>query len=682
MLRNLTMNFKFFKLIAFALLIFFYLNLNLFSSEKAWEEIKINLEKIPAFYHAVEPVDIDSDGDTDLFFGNWKGFITCFENKGTLESPLFKLRSRGVEKKNSYFNIFTLNKSVPRFIDIDNDKDLDLFIGNNSGNIAFYKNIGRIGKPDFKKINSGKTKDESYFNINLNLAAAPYFFDIDNDNDYDLFAGNGMGFIAFYKNTGSPSSPEFSRVYGGKNKKDSFAGVQANYYAVPVFADIDNNGIYDLFVGDYTGAIHHYKNISSSEKYKFKLITKKFAGIDSGGDAAPVFADINNDGMDELIVGNNEGRITFYKSPFFREIVSSFLKEKDGDALLKKKSTSFASALMHRAEELIDNKEYIEALNVINKLRETTETTKELEKIARNGLKKIHNKFKGDSLLFSEAEPYFIKAVQYYIKGEYEKSIGPFSEVLYIVPNNKLSLKYKKRAQQKIKYMENETQAKGAYNKALSSYMKNDINNAYKYIKKAKELNPENSAYLERFTQYSNEHFSKINKEYYDKNFSVAEKLISGKKYKKAIIILSGLKDRFPDDKKVNDLMAWCRKRSSATQRASNKKMKEKYLKAGDKYFNKNDFKNANKNYQAALKYAPHDNRIKKKIELSRLNQEKKEKRILRPEAVKEYFQEGMKFYSMGQYEKAIFQWKKVLELDPAHVMAKKNIQKAGEMIK
>jgi len=36
----------------------------------------------------------------------------------------------------------------------------------------------------------------------------------------------------------------------------------------------------------------------------------------------------------------------------------------------------------------------------------------------------------------------------------------------------------------------------------------------------------------------------------------------------------------------------------------------------------------------------------------------------------------------MGQYQKAIFEWKKVLELDPNHVMAKNNIKKAKQMVK
>ena len=49
---------------------------------------------------------------------------------------------------------------------------------------------------------------------------------------------------------------------------------------------------------------------------------------------------------------------------------------------------------------------------------------------------------------------------------------------------------------------------------------------------------------------------------------------------------------------------------------------------------------------------------------------------------IKSHYQKGLKFYSMGQYEKAIMEWEKVLELAPTHKMALKNIEKAKKMMK
>ncbi len=201
------------------------------------------------------------------------------------------------------------------------------------------------------------------------------------------------------------------------------------------------------------------------------------------------------------------------------------------------------------------------------------------------------------------------------------------------------------------------------------------------YIKKARELNPE-STYADTFTEYSNEYFLKINMEFYSRNMSAAEKLISAKEYSDAFRVLLLLEKKFPDDKKANNLMALCRKRISAKRRAVDNKMKERYLKIGDEYYNKSDFIKAIKNYLTALIYGPHDEQIKKKLESARVKSDMKKKRVLNPKAVKAHFQKGMKYYSMGQYKKAIFEWKKVLELDPQHVMARKNIERASELIK
>ena len=337
--------------------------------------------------------------------------------------------------------------------------------------------------------------------------------------------------------------------------------------------------------------------------------------------------------------------------------------------------------LENKIEELMNKEDYIEALNMINKLPGSYQQKKELEKKVNNKLKKIYIKFSRDSLLFRQVEPYFKKAVEYYAEDKYEKSVDQFDRVLHTAPCHKRSLIYRKRALQRIKYREDMKQAEQYLNKALSSHSRRDILDAYNYIKKARELNPE-STYADTFTEYSNEYFLKINMEFYSRNMSAAEKLISAKEYSDAFRVLLLLEKKFPDDKKANNLMALCRKRISAERRAVDNKMKERYLKIGDEYYNKSDFIKAIKNYLTALIYGPHDEQIKKKLESARVKSDMKKKRVLNPKAVKAHFQKGMKYYSMGQYKKAIFEWKKVLELDPQHVMARKNIERASELIK
>jgi len=644
------------------------------ASSAKYQSLDLGLQKIPAKYIAIESADIDFDGDMDIFIGTWDGFISYYKNIGNPESFQYKLISAGSRCENSYSYIYTLNKSIPRFIDIDNDNDLDLFIGNNTGNIAFYRNDGNFSHPEFIKIKSGDTKQNSFFNINVSMASAPFFIDIDNDDDYDLFIGNAFGNIAFYKNKGNPESPQYVCINSGKTKENSFQQIQSDLYTVPVFTDIDNDEKPDLFLGDINGRIIYYKNIGSKEKIKFKHITDNFQNINTKGDSAPCFADLNNDGIYELIIGNNNGDIFCFTSTNPRL---------DKKIIAKKKiAVTNHEPNYDKIKYFLQKKDYIEALNLINSLPEKTKKSRYLRKIAKKNLKKILQQNHNSSLLFKEIASDFKEAVNQYIKGEYKRSLKLFNKVLYILPNHKLSLTYKSRAKQKLQYKENENQAKQYYKKAVSSYKSNDLTGAYNAIKQAKILNPENKKYCQTYTKYSNDYNKAANNEFYKKNLQKVKKLISNKKYKEAYRILLKLKVKFPEDTEISGLIKKCHKNSIALRKTYNNKMKEEYLKKGDDFFNKNDFKNALTQYKKALKYDPKDSNLIEKIQQSKNKIEKKEKRILDPKAVKKHFQEGMKFYSIGQYKKAIFEWEKVLELDPQHVMAKKNIEKARSMVK
>lgn len=152
------------------------------------------------------------------------------------------------------------------------------------------------------------------------------------------------------------------------------------------------------------------------------------------------------------------------------------------------------------------------------------------------------------------------------------------------------------------------------------------------------------------------------------------------KKYEEALKILSGLKIAHPDDARVNNLIEICGKRSQKLKALYQKEMRDKYTKQGDAAFEKNDFENALVQYGMAVRYGAGED-VKERIRQARVNLAKKEKRALDPEAVKKHFQEGTKFYSLGQYEQAIAEWNKVLELDPRHVMARQNIEKAKKML-
>jgi hypothetical protein len=133
-------------------------------------------------------VDIDNDGDKDLFIGATNGRIFFYENTGTVSNFNFVFRT------NFYNSIDVGDESVPKFFDIDDDDDYDLFIGMREGKISFYRNDGNSQVPNFI------FQTSEYKNLNVQQYACPEFVDIDNDTDPDLFAGNNKGGIFYFEN--------------------------------------------------------------------------------------------------------------------------------------------------------------------------------------------------------------------------------------------------------------------------------------------------------------------------------------------------------------------------------------------------------------------------------------------------------------------------------------------------
>lgn len=136
-------------------------------------------------------VDIDDDGDFDLFTGQLDGNILFFRNVGTRFNASWA---------NSLFNPFGLSdvgsRSKPAFCDIDKDGDHDLFVGNENGDLIFFRNIGTKTNPSFA------TPITNPFGLtNIGTNSTPSFADIDNDGKEDLFVGSGLGNIYYFRNT-------------------------------------------------------------------------------------------------------------------------------------------------------------------------------------------------------------------------------------------------------------------------------------------------------------------------------------------------------------------------------------------------------------------------------------------------------------------------------------------------
>ena len=251
--------------------------------------------------------DINGDGKHDLFIGEYYGTIFWYKNDGTVNAPVWT--PMGQLKDASGNTIDVGYNSVPVFADMTGDGKLDLFVGEYYGTISWYKNDGTAGAPVWTSM--GQLKDASGNAIDVGYGSSPVFEDMTGDGKLDLIIGE-YGTIYWYKNDGTASDPVWTSM--GQLKDASGNNVTAGYYCRPVFEDVDGDGKKDLFIGESSGYLWYFKNFGTTSSPLWTLMASKYGAVAVSNYAVPEFADIDGDGDLDLFVGANDGTTSFYRN--------------------------------------------------------------------------------------------------------------------------------------------------------------------------------------------------------------------------------------------------------------------------------------------------------------------------------------------------------------------------------
>ncbi len=273
-------------------------------------------------------LDYDADGLLDLVVGNNTFYapfgdqiprIYLFRNVGTATSPSFEL----VDEDFMNFSDFYTGQHyapAPTFGDLDNDGDLDVLIGENSGGLYYGENTGGAGNPVvFNSLQFG------YMDIDQGQASIPQIVDLNRDGLPDIVMGERNATMTYFQNEGTPESPLFvpnetATVASGNNivvlgqfevKEDHPLVVTG--YAAPCILDF--NGEYHMFVGSESGQIYYANGIDEDNLGgAFNVVTDDFGKMRDGWYVHPAIADINNDGELDMVLGNHRGGLTAYKT--------------------------------------------------------------------------------------------------------------------------------------------------------------------------------------------------------------------------------------------------------------------------------------------------------------------------------------------------------------------------------
>jgi len=136
---------------------------------------------------------------------------------------------------------------------------------------------------------AGKNWQPAHYDHGSGLAVA----DVDNDGLSDLFFVNQLGGNQLWRNLGQGRFENITATAGVDMKETVCVGAS--------FADIDNDGLSDIFVTTVKFGNVLFKNLGGG---KFQNITKESGLEYTGHSSGAVFFDFNKDGLLDLFVAN------------------------------------------------------------------------------------------------------------------------------------------------------------------------------------------------------------------------------------------------------------------------------------------------------------------------------------------------------------------------------------------
>jgi FG-GAP-like repeat len=279
--------------------------------------------------------DVSGKGTLDLFWGDFfEAGLLQIENTGTCAQPF--LQNKPVEFPQAH-PVITSGYNAPTFGDVNHDGIVDLIMGVIGGAYGPARtsidNLYLLTQAP--KGNWAVKSKRLISQIDVGSDAIPVLADLRGTGTLDLLIGSKIspsdpstGTITWFENVGTKTAPAFH-----ERGILPFRG-QFNY--APAIVDLDGDGLPDIVVGTWRDKLQWHRNTGTRTDPKWTLFDTALVTIPRGSNTVPAFADIDGDGLIDLIIGTASGRMLLYKNvgtkstPKFEMVTASFQDIKFG----------------------------------------------------------------------------------------------------------------------------------------------------------------------------------------------------------------------------------------------------------------------------------------------------------------------------------------------------------------